>query len=143
MAIVIDEYGGTAGLVTLEDVIEELVGEIVDEFDVEDARIEPLPGGGVRVDGRLPIDEANEVLSGELPEGDWDTIGGLLLSFLGKVASEGDEVEVAGFLLRADKVQGRRISRVRITEAPPAPDDVSVAEGYDEGGDDRVSEGRS
>ena len=115
MAIVIDEYGGTSGLVTLEDLIEELVGEIVDEYDVEDPRIEPLPGGDLRVNGRLAIDEANEVLDGALPEGDWDTVGGLLFSKLGKVAMEGDTVEVDGYRLRADKVQGRRISRVRIS----------------------------
>ncbi len=115
MAIVIDEYGGTAGLVTLEDLIEELVGEIVDEYDVEDPRIEPLPGGDLRVNGRLPIDEANEVLDGALPEGEWDTVGGLLFSMLGKVAVEGDSVDVDGFRLKADKVLGRRISRVRIT----------------------------
>jgi CBS domain containing-hemolysin-like protein len=126
MAIVIDEYGGTAGLVTLEDLIEELVGEIVDEFDVEDPMIEPLPGGVLRVNGRLPIDEANEVLvplaeaAGNgpvegLPEGDWDTVAGLLFNELGHVASEGDTVTVNGFRLRVDKVQGRRISRVRIS----------------------------
>jgi CBS domain containing-hemolysin-like protein len=115
MAIVIDEYGGTAGLVTLEDLIEELVGEIVDEFDVEDPMIEPLPGGELRVNGRLAIDEANDVLTGELPEGDWDTVGGLLFSLLGHVAVEGDVVQTDGYDLRADKVQGRRISRVRIT----------------------------
>jgi len=114
MAIVIDEYGGTAGLATLEDLIEELVGEIVDEYDVEDPRVEPLPGGDILVDGRLSIDEANEVLSGHLPEGEWDTVGGLLFSTLGKVAAEGDEVEADGFRLRAEKVQGRRITRVRI-----------------------------
>jgi CBS domain containing-hemolysin-like protein len=116
MAIVIDEYGGTSGLVTLEDLIEELVGEIVDEYDVEDPRVEPLPGGDIRVDGRLSIDEANEVLAGELPEGDWDTVGGLLFSTLGKVAVEGDEVDVDGYRLRADKIQGRRITRVRISQ---------------------------
>jgi CBS domain containing-hemolysin-like protein len=120
MAIVIDEYGGTSGLVTLEDLIEELVGEIVDEYDVEDPRIEPLPGGDIRVDGRLSIDEANEVLSGELPEGDWDTVGGLLFSTLGKVAVEGDEVDVDGYRLRADKIQGRRITRVRISQHAPS-----------------------
>ena len=83
MAIVIDEYGGTAGLVTLEDVIEELLGEIVDEFDVEDPMIEPLPDGDVRVNARMPLDEVNELLHANLPEGDWDTVGGLLLSELG------------------------------------------------------------
>ena len=114
IALVYDEYGSTSGLATLEDLIEELVGEIVDEYDVEDPRVEPLPGGDILVDGRLSIDEANEVLSGHLPEGEWDTVGGLLFSTLGKVASEGDEVEADGFRLRAEKVQGRRITRVRI-----------------------------
>lgn len=121
MAIVIDEYGGTAGLATLEDLIEELVGEIVDEYDVEDPRVEPLPGGDMRVDGRLSIDEANEVLANPLPEGDWDTVGGLLFHTLGRIAAEGDVVVVDGHELRADRVQGRRITRVRISRPAPAP----------------------
>jgi CBS domain containing-hemolysin-like protein len=114
MAIVIDEYGGTAGLVTLEDLIEELVGEIVDEFDREEPAVEPLADGGVRVNARMPVDEVNELLHAELPEGDWDTIGGLLLDRLGRVAAEGDAAEVDGFVLRAERVKGRRIGRVRI-----------------------------
>jgi CBS domain containing-hemolysin-like protein len=80
LAIVVDEYGGTAGLVTLEDLIEELVGEIVDEFDVEEPGIERLDGGGIVVTGRMPIDDASELLGSELPEGGWDTVGGLLLA---------------------------------------------------------------
>ena len=115
MAIVVDEYGGTAGLVTLEDIIEELVGEIVDEFDVEDPLVEPLAGGGVRVDARTPLDEVNELLHAELPEGDWDTIGGLLYHRLGHVPVEGESVVVAGWQLTAQRIQGRRIGRVRIT----------------------------
>jgi putative hemolysin len=115
MAIVVDEYGGTAGLVTLEDIIEELVGEIVDEFDVEDPLVEPLAGGGVRVDARTPLDEVNELLHAELPEGDWDTIGGLLYHHLGHVPVEGESVVVDGWLLTAQRIQGRRIGRVRIT----------------------------
>ena len=79
MAIVVDEYGGTAGLVTLEDLIEELVGEIVDEFDVEEPGVERLAGGGIVVTGRMPLDDAADLLGTELPEGGWDTVGGLLL----------------------------------------------------------------
>jgi putative hemolysin len=114
IAIVVDEYGATAGLVTLEDLIEELVGEIVDEFDVEDPMIEPLTGGNLRVNARLAVDELNELLDAQLPEGDWDTVGGLVFDLLGHVPVEGECVEVEGFRLRAEKVQGRRIGRVRV-----------------------------
>ncbi|HSL57632.1 MAG TPA: hemolysin family protein [Acidimicrobiales bacterium] len=124
IAVVVDEYGGTAGLVTLEDLIEELVGEIVDEFDVEDPMIEPLAGGDVRVNARMPIDELNDLLHAELPEGDWDTVGGLVFDQLGHVPVDGECIEVDGFRLRAEKVQGRRIGRVRIhrLETVPAED---------------------
>jgi putative hemolysin len=115
MAIVVDEYGGTAGLVTLEDLIEELVGEIVDEFDVEEPNIEPMPGGDVRVNGRMPIDEVNELTHADFPEGDWDTVAGLFFNLLGHVPTEGETVDFNGHRLRAEKVQGRRIGRVRIS----------------------------
>jgi putative hemolysin len=129
MAIVIDEYGSTAGLVTLEDLIEELVGEIVDEFDLEGPRVEPLPGGDVRVDARMPVDEVNEVLSIELPEGDWDTVGGLLFSRLGHVPSEGEVLDVDGHSLRAERVVGRRIGRVRISARPTEAEAEASATG--------------
>jgi CBS domain containing-hemolysin-like protein len=115
MAVVVDEYGGTAGLVTLEDLIEELVGEIVDEFDVEDPLIEPLPGGALRVHARAPLDEINDLLDAQLPEGDWDTIGGLLYRELGHVPYEGESVDIDGWRLVAQRIQGRRIGRVRIS----------------------------
>ena len=120
MVIVVDEYGGTAGLATLEDLIEELVGEIVDEFDVEEPNVEALPGGVVRVNARMPVDEVNELLQAEFPEGDWDTIGGYVFNLLGHIPTEGESAEVDGFRLVAEKVQGRRIGRVRILRVPRA-----------------------
>ena len=121
IAIVVDEYGGTAGLVTLEDLIEELVGEIVDEFDVEEPSIEALPGGAYRVNARMPLDEVNDLAGADFPEGDWDTIGGFVFNLLGHVPTDGESVEHEGYRLVAEKVQGRRIGRVRIVPAPPVP----------------------
>jgi CBS domain containing-hemolysin-like protein len=118
MAIVVDEYGGTAGLVTLEDLIEELVGEIVDEFDDEGPLLEPLADGGWRADARIALDELDELLGIELPEGDWDTLGGLVFNLLGHVPDEGESVEVAGHRLTAERVDGRRIGRVRVARLP-------------------------
>jgi putative hemolysin len=118
LAIVVDEYGGTAGLVTLEDLIEELVGEIVDEFDNDDPLLEPLPNGDWRVSARLSLDEVNELLRLDLPEGDWDTLAGLVFNALGHVPNEGEAVEIEGHRLRAERVDGRRIERIRITRAP-------------------------
>jgi len=122
MAIVVDEYGGTAGLVTLEDLLEEIVGEIVDEYDVEVPRVERLADGCLLVAGGTPIDEVNELLAIELPETDWDTVGGLMFNLLGHVPVEGEAVEFQGFEFRAERVQGRRILTVRITpkESEPA-----------------------
>jgi putative hemolysin len=122
MAVVIDEYGGTAGLVTLEDLLEEIVGEIVDEYDVEAPKVERLPDGGLRVAGGTPIDEVNELLDVELPETDWDTVGGLMFGILGHVPVEGETVDFQGLEFRAERVQRRRILTVRITpkESEPA-----------------------
>jgi CBS domain containing-hemolysin-like protein len=122
MAIVVDEYGGTSGLVTLEDLIEELIGEIVDEYDVEEPSIEWLPTGDARVNARMALDEVNELLNAELPESDdWDSIGGLVLDLLGHVPAEGETVEVGGWRLTAERVQGRRIGRVRLGRKEGTP----------------------
>jgi Mg2+/Co2+ transporter CorC len=133
MAIVIDEYGGTAGLVTLEDIIEELVGEIFDEYDVEDPMIEPLPGGDALVRGRTPVDEVNDLIDAALPEGDWDTVGGLIYSRLGHIPVEGETVDVDGWRLTAQRIQGRRIGRVRMTrlgrDQPSADEMADDADG--------------
>ena len=90
MAIVVDEYGGTAGLVTLEDLLEEIVGEIADEYDVDEPGVERLPDGSLRVPGRTPIDEVSEELDMELPDTEWDTVGGLVFNLLGHVPEEGE-----------------------------------------------------
>ncbi|MHB1709960.1 MAG: hemolysin family protein [Acidimicrobiales bacterium] len=121
LAVVVNEYGGTAGLVTLEDLIEELVGEIVDEFDVEEPPVERFPSGEATVSGRMVVAEANELFDAHLPTGAWDTVGGLLLDLLGHVPEQGESVEVARLRLMADRVKGRRIERVRI-----APVDVKA-----------------
>jgi putative hemolysin len=114
LSVVVDEYGSTAGLVTLEDLIEELVGEIVDEYDVEEPTVERLGDGSIVVTGRMAIDDADDLLDAELPQGAWDTVGGLLLDLAGHIPTEGEAVEVDGFRLVAQRVQGRRIGRVRI-----------------------------
>jgi CBS domain containing-hemolysin-like protein len=114
MAIVVDEYGGTAGLITLEDLLEELVGEIVDEFDVEEPTVERFDDGSVLVSARYSVDDADDLLGAELPQGPWDTVGGLMLDLVGRVPDPGDSVEVDGFRLTALDVRGRRIGRVRI-----------------------------
>lgn len=114
LAVVVDEYGGTAGLVTLEDLIEELVGEIVDEFDVEEAPVEHLAGGGLRVSARLAVDEVNDLLDAHLPTGAWDTVGGLVFDLLGHVPVAGESVTSDGLQLEVDRVNGRRIERVTI-----------------------------
>ncbi len=115
IAVVIDEYGGTAGVVTLEDLIEELVGEIVDEFDTNEPMIEPLGEGVFRVPGKMPVEEVNEVLETDLPmDDDWDTIGGLVLAKSGHVPSGGERLEIGPYVLTVDRVVGRRIGAVRV-----------------------------
>ena len=118
LAVVIDEYGGTAGVVTLEDLIEELVGEIVDEFDKNEPLIEPLGNGSFRVSGKMPVEEVNELLSAGLPEeDDWDSIGGLILARAGHVPAASESIEVDGYRLTVERVVGRRINLVRIERA--------------------------
>jgi CBS domain containing-hemolysin-like protein len=115
MAIVVDEYGGTAGLVTMEDLLEEIVGEITDEYDVAEPIVEKLANGVLRVPGRTPIDEVNELLDADLPRDEWDTVGGLVFNTLGHVPIEGECLRVDGLEFCAERVQGRRIVSVVIT----------------------------
>jgi CBS domain containing-hemolysin-like protein len=108
IAIVIDEYGGTAGLVTIEDVLEEIVGEITDEYDVEQSLVEELADGALRVSTRLHIDELAERMGTDLDDDDVDTVGGLLAKHLGRVPIPGAQVVVDGIELTAETAQGRR-----------------------------------
>jgi putative hemolysin len=117
LAVVVDEYGGTAGLVSLEDIIEELVGEIVDEFDDEVSLVEQLDDGGLLLAGRLPVDELSDLLAIDVPVGDWDTVGGLVFDLLGRVPDPGESVHYEGWLFSAREVEGRRISLVGVQRA--------------------------
>jgi CBS domain containing-hemolysin-like protein len=121
MGIVVDEYGGTAGLVTIEDLIEEIVGEIVDEYDQEEPLVEPVSDSRVRVSARLPIDEVNELLDVELPHEEWDTVGGLVFGLVGRVPRPGETVTYDGLEFTTERVTGRRIQKVLISKiAAPA-----------------------
>lgn len=118
MAIVVDEYGSTSGLVTLEDLLEELVGDIADEHDVEEREFQPLADGRWRVDASLPIHELNEILGTDLPRDRWNTVGGLMFGLLGTIPSEGETVTLQGFRFTAERVQGRRVATVLVSPEP-------------------------
>lgn len=128
LALVVDEYGGIAGLVTLEDLIEELVGEISDEYDTETPDVAHLGGGVFRVSARLPLDELGDLFGIELEDDDVDTAGGLLTKVLGRLPSVGSRVETSGLELRAERVEGRRkLLRTIIVEADQALLDAKAA----------------
>ncbi|MEW9531569.1 hemolysin family protein [Microbispora sp. NPDC049125] len=128
LAIVIDEYGGTAGLVTIEDVIEEIVGEIADEYDQEAPRVEWLDDGSVRVTARLPVDELAELFDTEIEVDDVDTVGGLLAHSLGRVPIAGSQASVGGLRLTAENLAGRRnrISTVVVRRLEQSDEDGEV-----------------
>jgi CBS domain containing-hemolysin-like protein len=114
MAVVIDEYGATSGIVTMEDLLEEIVGEIADEYDVERPGVEHLDDGSLRVPGRMPIDDVSDELGTELPDTEWDTVGGLMLNLLGHVPEDGESVQFKNLEFTAEDVQERRIGTVHI-----------------------------
>ncbi|QXG75534.1 hemolysin family protein [Modestobacter sp. L9-4] len=132
MAVVVDEYGGFAGLVTIEDILEEIVGEIADEHDaVQRPPVEELPDGSVRITARLPVEDLADLLKVELPEDDGvETVGGLLARELGVVPIEGSEAEVGGLRLVAESTGGRRnqIDTILVSRLPePGADDAEPA----------------
>jgi putative hemolysin len=125
LAIVVDEYGGTAGIVTLEDLVEELIGDIRDEYDTGEAAATKLPQGEVEVDGLLNLDEFAEQTSIRLPEGPYETVAGYVLAALGELPTAGEAVEIPGYTITVTEMDARRIARLRVTPHPEpvlAPD---------------------
>jgi CBS domain containing-hemolysin-like protein len=121
VAVVVDEYGGTAGLVTIEDVLEEIVGEITDEYDVAHVEVEHLDDGAARVSSRLPVDDLEEVTGVAVEDDDVDTVGGLMAKHLGRVPIAGSVVEAHGLRFEAETPAGRRnrIGTVLISRLVP------------------------
>jgi putative hemolysin len=124
IAIVLDEHGGTAGLVTIEDLLEEIVGEIQDEYDEEEPMIVPLGDNEARIDGRTDVDDMLEHFDAELGGDDqeeFDTVGGLVYHHIGGVPAVGDTVEVDGLKLTVEATDGRRVRTVHVVHTPPEP----------------------
>ncbi len=122
MAVVVDEYGGTAGIVTIEDMLEEIVGEIEDEYDREEPTVEKIDDTEVIVDARVSIDDLNELLGLHIEGEDFDTVGGFVYHELGRIPLAGDEVQSDGLRLKVLSVVGRRIKKIRVKkELPAAP----------------------
>ena len=118
MALLVDEHGGIAGIATLEDLLEQLVGDIVDEYDTEDAEFERLDDGTYRVQGSLPIDDLNDLLEADLPHDDWDTVGGFVLGELGRVPVEGESMPYRRWTFTVEEIDGRRIGAVHVATNP-------------------------
>jgi len=114
MAIVVDEYGGSTGIVTLEDIVEEIVGEIQDEHDRTPAAVERLPDGSYLVSARINVDELNEALDWNLPKQDYETIAGLVLATLGRIPRTGEEFQIPGYTITVMEADARRVAAVKI-----------------------------
>ncbi|GAA1600497.1 hemolysin family protein [Kribbella hippodromi] len=135
LAIVLDEYGGTAGIVTLEDLVEELIGDIKDEYDEEAAETTRLGSGDLVVDGLLNLDDFADATTIELPDGPYETVGGFLAAALGKVPATGDEVPLGTHTLTVTEMDGRRVARVRLHRVTPATEEQLPPEAAAPAGD--------
>jgi len=118
LAVVLDEYGSVEGIVTLEDLLEEIVGEIEDEFDLPDETVERIDENTIRIDGTFPIDDFNEQFRRDLPQEDYHTVAGFVFGQLGRGAEPGDEVTYDGVVFHVESVVGQRIDRLRVTFKP-------------------------
>jgi CBS domain containing-hemolysin-like protein len=132
IAIVLDEYGGTAGLVTLEDLLEEIVGEVSDPFDVSKPDIQTLPDGSVLIDGMTLIDEVDQQLNLDLQDPNYDTIAGYVLGKLGRIPRVGDVVEGDGVRLRVEAMDGLRVARLSLRFVPLATTDKKAPPAKDQ-----------
>ena len=128
LAVVVDEFGGTAGIITLEDLVEEVVGEIQDEFDTEDIPFERIDERSMRVQGALLLDELNQHFDLKLYDEEVDTVGGLIMSRLGQIPVPGDQVTVDGILFVVESLEGRAVQNVCITLPEPAADENGNAD---------------
>jgi putative hemolysin len=120
LAIVVDEYGGTAGIVTMEDIVEELVGDIRDEYDTEEVASRRLGDGGLEVEGLLNVDDFADEAGFELPEGPYETVAGFVLAAIGHIPAEGEDVVVGVHRYTVTATDGRRVARVLVSEVAPA-----------------------
>jgi putative hemolysin len=128
MAIVVDEYGAMEGIVTLEDLLEEIVGEIEDEFDLPDESIERVDEQTIRVHGTFPVDDFNERFDTSLPVEDYHTLAGFVFGLLGRAPEQGDEISHDGLVFRVDEIDGSRIDRLTVTFSTPPDESAHASE---------------
>jgi len=126
LAIVVDEYGGTAGLVTIEDLLEEIVGEIQDEYDVEPQMVEVISPQEVRVDARVPLDDINDMLKVEWEAEDSDTVGGFVYEQLGRIPDPGETVQIGDYVITVLSTEGTRLKQLSIVHTPPVTADTET-----------------
>lgn len=139
MAVVVDEYGGVAGIVTMEDLLESIVGNIQDEYDHEEDEIRQTGENSFEVDGSISIEELEDLLGSQFPEGEYDTLAGFILDQLGRIPKEGEhaEVQFQNFTFTVMKVEDKRIERVRIVRTPPPPEPEAEADSSEKNKDSK------
>lgn len=132
MAVVLDEYGGTAGILTLEDIIEEIIGDIMDEYDSEEVWIVPNQDGSLTVDARLDVEDLEDYLRVDLPEGKFESVGGLIISLLGRVPRKGEKVLIGGIEMEVLLATDRKIEKVIVRQLQNQDNSSSVNSNYAE-----------